>query len=98
MAVLHQHRHLIRRQVVGTGYDGSGYTYSANALAAAGLTPGAALTVGGVGYTWPDVPPGQADSIEADGQTIPVAFPAGTTRIGLLGSAIDAGAAARPGR
>jgi len=84
-------------QVVGTGYDGSGYTYSADALAAAGLTPGAALTVGGVGYTWPDVPPGQADSIEADGQTIPVAFPAGTTTIGLLGSAIDAGAAGATG-
>jgi len=84
-------------QVVGTGYDGSGYTYSANALATAGLTPGAALTVGGVGYTWPDVPPGQADSIEADGQTIPVAFPAGTTTIGLLGSAIDAGASGATG-
>jgi predicted alpha-1,2-mannosidase len=84
-------------QIVGTGYDGSGYTYSANALAAAGLTPGAPVTVGGVSYTWPDVPAGQADSIETDGQTIPVAFPAGTTTIGLLGSAIDAGASGATG-
>jgi predicted alpha-1,2-mannosidase len=84
-------------QVVGSGYDGSGYTYSANALAAGGLNPGTPLTVGGVSYTWPDVPPGQADSIEADGQTIPVAFPAGATTIGLLGSAIDAGAGGATG-
>ena len=47
-------------QDVPEGYDGSGYTYSANALAADGITPGAALTVGGVGYTWPDEPPARS--------------------------------------
>ena len=82
---------------VSSGYNGSGYTYSANALAAAGLTPGVTVTAGGVGYTWPDIPAGQPDSIESAGQTIPVAFPAGTTSIGLLGSAIDAGSGGATG-
>ena len=84
-------------QDVSSGYNGSGYTYSANALAADGLTPGAVVTSGGVGYTWPDVPAGQPDSIEAAGQVIPVSFPAGTTSIGLLGSADDSGSGGATG-
>ena len=84
-------------QSVSSGYDGSSYTYSANALAADGLTPGATVTADGVSYIWPDVPAGQPDSIEAAGQTIPVAFPPGTTSIGLLGSAIDAGSGGATG-
>jgi predicted alpha-1,2-mannosidase len=76
-------------QDVSEGYDGSGYTYSANALAADGVTPGETLTVNGVSYTWPDEQPGTLDSIWSAGQVIPVSFPAGTTTIGLLGSAID---------
>jgi predicted alpha-1,2-mannosidase len=84
-------------QDVSSGYNGSGYTFSANALAADGLTPGAAVTSGGVGYTWPDVPAGQPDSIEAAGQVIPVSFPAGTTSIGLLGSADDSGSGGATG-
>jgi predicted alpha-1,2-mannosidase len=82
---------------VSSGYDGSNYTYSANALAADGLTPGASVTAGGISYTWPDAPSGQPDSIDAAGQTIPVSFPAGTTTIGLLGSAIDAGSGGASG-
>jgi predicted alpha-1,2-mannosidase len=78
-------------QAVSSGYDGSDYTYSANALAADGFTPGATITSGGVTYTWPSAAPGELDSIESAGQVIPVAFPAGTTTIGLLGSAIDTG-------
>jgi predicted alpha-1,2-mannosidase len=84
-------------QDVPEGYDGSGYTYSANALAADGITPGETLTVGGVAYTWPDEQPGALDSIWSAGQVIPVSFPAGTTEIGLLGSAIDAGQAGATG-
>jgi predicted alpha-1,2-mannosidase len=78
-------------QGVSDGYDGSFYTYSANALATAGVTPGAAVTVGGVRYTWPDERPGALDSIGAAGQVIPVRLPAGTTTIGLLGAAINGG-------
>jgi predicted alpha-1,2-mannosidase len=84
-------------QDVPEGYDGSGYTYSANALAADGITPGSTLTVGGVSYTWPDEPPGTLDSIWSAGQVIPVSLPAGTTEIGLLGSAIDAGSGGATG-
>ena len=84
-------------QSVASGYDGSSDLYSANALAADGLTPGASVTSGGVSYTWPDAPAGQPDSIDAAGQTIPVSFPAGTTTIGLLGSAIDTGSSGATG-
>jgi predicted alpha-1,2-mannosidase len=84
-------------QDVPEGYDGAGYTYSANALAADGITPGATLTAGGVSYTWPDQPPGTLDSIWSAGQVIPVSFPAGTTTIGLLGSAIDTGSGGASG-
>jgi predicted alpha-1,2-mannosidase len=84
-------------QDVSDGYDGSGYTYSANALADDGITPGSTLTVGGVGYTWPDEQPGALDSIWSSGQVIPVSLPAGTTTIGLLGSAIDAGSGGATG-
>jgi hypothetical protein len=84
-------------QDVPEGYDGSGYTYSANALAADGITPGSTLTVGGVSYTWPDEQPGALDSIWSAGQVIPLSLPAGTTKIGLLGSAIDSGQAGATG-
>jgi predicted alpha-1,2-mannosidase len=79
------------------GYDGSGYTYSANALAADGITPGSTITAGGVSYTWPDEQPGTLDSIWSAGQVIPLSLPAGTTTIGLLGSAIDAGSGGATG-
>jgi predicted alpha-1,2-mannosidase len=84
-------------QDVPEGYDGSGYTYSANALATNGLTPGANITVNGVGYTWPDEAAGTLDSIWSAGQVIPLSLPAGTTTIGLLGSAIDAGSGGATG-
>ena len=76
-------------QAVGPGFT-SRYLYSANALAAAGFTPGSIVTKGGLTYTWPDVPAGQPDNTVAAGQTIPVAFPVGTTTLGLLGSASGA--------
>jgi predicted alpha-1,2-mannosidase len=70
-------------------YDGDGYSYSANALAAQGVAPGATITSDGVSYTWPNVQAGQLDNIEANGQTIPLA-PTSATKIGLLGSATNA--------
>ncbi|HET9172556.1 MAG TPA: lectin [Actinospica sp.] len=77
-------------------YDGDGYSYSADALAAAGLTPGGTVTSDGVTYTWPNVKAGQLDNIEANGQTIPLA-PTTGTRIGLIGSATNAPAAGTTG-
>jgi predicted alpha-1,2-mannosidase len=84
-------------QTVSSSFDGDGFLYSANALAADGITQGGTVTVGGVRYTWPDVAPGQLDNIEAAGQTIQVSLPAGTTTIGLLGSAANAGSSGASG-
>src|SRR5262249_20584162 len=78
-------------------YDGGGWSYSAQALAAPGGTPGGAVTVDGIGYTWPDVPVATLDNIEAAGQSIPLAAPAHASRIGLLGSSTNAGSAGADG-
>ncbi|HZE50100.1 MAG TPA: lectin, partial [Jatrophihabitantaceae bacterium] len=67
-------------------FDGDGWAYSAQQLAANGLTPGATKTVDGLTYTWPDVAPGNLNNIEAGGQTIPLPTNAGGARIGILGS------------
>jgi beta-glucosidase len=47
-------------------FDGSGYSYSAQALASVGVTPGA--TIGG--FTWPSVAAGQPGTVTAHGQVI----------------------------
>jgi predicted alpha-1,2-mannosidase len=78
-------------------YDGGGWSYSAQALAAKGVTPGSTVTVDGIGYTWPDVPVATLDNIEAAGQTIPLAAPAHASTIGLLGSSTNAGSAGAGG-
>lgn len=72
-------------------FDGGGWSYSAQALAATGVTPGSTVTDGSVHYTWPNVPVATLDNIEESGQTIPLNVPAGATTIGLLGSASNAG-------
>ncbi len=53
--------------------DGSGYSFSATALANAGVTPGSAVTAGGLSFTWPSAAAGQADNVVASGQEISVA-------------------------
>jgi len=50
--------------------DGSGYSYSAQSLAAGGLMPGAVVTHDGISFTWPDASSGQPDNIATVGQTI----------------------------
>jgi predicted alpha-1,2-mannosidase len=75
----------------GANYDGGGWSYSEQALAAAGLAPGGSVTAGGLTYTWPNVPAGQPDNITVGGQTIPMSAPAGATKLGFLGSATNAG-------
>jgi beta-galactosidase GanA len=54
------------------GFDGIGTSYSAEGLAAAGLTPGASVVADGVHFTWPDVAAAQPDNTMAMGQTIAV--------------------------
>ena len=72
-------------------YDGDGYTYSEQALTAAGLGQGAGVTSDGVSYSWPGLPPGQPDNITAAGQTIALQPQQGTSKLGLLGSATNGG-------
>jgi beta-glucosidase len=48
--------------------DGSGYSYSAQALASVGVTPG--QPVDSTGFTWPDVPAGQPDVVTTGGQIV----------------------------
>jgi hypothetical protein len=68
-------------------FDGLGYSYSEQALTAAGLTPGAAITSGGVQYNWPGAAAGQPDNLIAAGQVITVPPVAGATELGVVGSA-----------
>jgi hypothetical protein len=69
-------------------YDGGGWSYSRQALAAAGLTAGAQGTVtGGLMFTWPDSPDGRPDNAAATGQTIELKVPA--ARLSFVGSAVN---------
>ncbi|MEV5433340.1 SGNH/GDSL hydrolase family protein [Streptomyces sp. NPDC052701] len=54
----------------GADFDGSGASLSARDLAAAGWTPGRALTVQGARLTWPRRQPGEPDNVRADGQRV----------------------------
>jgi hypothetical protein len=70
-------------------YDGDGYSYSAQALAAAGLTPGGTVTADGLTFTWPDVASCEPDNILAAGQTMLVNAAAGASDLGLLESSTN---------
>ncbi len=49
--------------------DGAGSSFSAQALAAAGATPGGTVTAGGASFTWPGVASGDNDNVVASGQS-----------------------------
>ncbi len=65
-------------------FDNSGFSYSEQALAAAGLTAGQPVTVDGVQFTWPLPGPGSPDNAIAAGQQVTVNAPAGTQTLGFL--------------
>jgi beta-glucosidase len=65
----------------------SGKSYSAQALAAAGLAPGATVTQGGHTFDWPATS-GQPDNIAADGQVVPIS--GSGSSLGFLGAALNA--------
>jgi predicted alpha-1,2-mannosidase len=71
-------------------FDGSGYSYSAQALATAGATPGNTVTVGSVKYTWPPAMAAPLDDLVVGGQVITFAEAAAKTTISILGCATDA--------
>jgi hypothetical protein len=70
-------------------YDGGGVSYSRQALAAAGLTPGGTVTKDGLTFTWPGVPAGEPDNVPADGQLLNLDVPAGATKLSFVGSAVN---------
>jgi predicted alpha-1,2-mannosidase len=74
-------------------FDGGGWSYSRQALAAAGLAPGGRGTVGGLSFTWPDSPAGRPDNAFAAGQT--VRLPEAAARLSFVGSAVNGNQQAR---
>ncbi|SFI96477.1 alpha-1,2-mannosidase, putative [Amycolatopsis sacchari] len=70
-------------------FDGVGFSYSADALAAAGAKAGSTVTVGGLSYTWPNYPAGSPDNVQAQGQTI---IASGSGRLAFLGAASNGSA------
>jgi hypothetical protein len=77
--------------------DTYGDSYSATALADAGVAPGSTVTSNGFSFTWPDVDPGTSDSYLASGQTVAVSIPAGSSSLGVLGAAVNAGTSGSSG-
>jgi beta-glucosidase len=67
--------------------DGGGNSFSAQALAAAGLTRGGTFTHAGLTFTWPDVAAGTQDNVQADGRAF-VLSGSGST-LGFLGAAAN---------
>jgi predicted alpha-1,2-mannosidase len=66
--------------------DAAAFSYSGQALAAAGLKPGGKVAWNGFEFTWPNRKPGEWDNVKVGTQPIEVAAPAGATKIAFLGS------------
>ncbi|MGH3171364.1 MAG: glycoside hydrolase family 3 C-terminal domain-containing protein, partial [Trebonia sp.] len=64
--------------------DGGNTSYSAEALAAAGLTPGGSFTHDGLTLTWPNAQPATDDNVVAGGQAIALSGSGST--LGLIGT------------
>ena len=76
--------------VAAADFDSNGNSYSEQALTAAGLGRGAAVTVDATMLTWPDAPAGTPDSVLAEGQTIRMPASSTGTRLTFIGaSSID---------
>ncbi len=73
-------------------YDFAGHSYSAQALQAAGIIPGATVTFNGVDFTWPNVTQGSPDNYQASGQVVPVTPVSGATTLAFLGSSTNGSA------
>jgi beta-galactosidase len=75
-------------------FDGAGYSFSAQALATAGLTPGGTAQHDGISFTWPSAAAGTADNVAADGQAISVSGSGNT--LAFVGSS-NSGSPSGPG-
>ncbi|HEV2375229.1 MAG TPA: glycoside hydrolase domain-containing protein, partial [Streptosporangiaceae bacterium] len=70
----------------GASFDQGGYAYSAQALSAAGVSPGSTVSANGINFTWPNVGVGLPDNYLASGQTVKVS---GSGSISFLGAATN---------
>lgn len=73
-------------------FDGDGDSYSAQALKAAGVTPGSTVHAGGATFTWPRAAAGTPDNVVAAGQQ--VTYSGRGSSLAFLGS--EAGADSAP--
>jgi hypothetical protein len=71
----------------GPNFDNDGFAYSAQALAAAGVSPGSRITASGKTFIWPNVSAGTPDNYQAGGQTVAVSGSSGS--IAFLGAATN---------
>ncbi|TDU89268.1 alpha-glucosidase (family GH31 glycosyl hydrolase) [Kribbella voronezhensis] len=65
-------------------FDGSGDSFNGEALAAAGYTPGAKVTVQGAEFTWPTGAPGTPNVVK--NQTAPILVSGSGSHLALLGA------------
>jgi len=68
-------------------FDGSGKSYSAEALQNADVVPGQQFDSDGIAYAWPNEASGTANNFEASGQVLPVVPVPNATTLGILGAA-----------
>jgi len=69
-------------------FDGGGWSYSAQALAAEGLKAGRPVSWNGFTFTWPNRKVGQLDNVQASGQVIDLpSAPKGASKLAFLGAA-----------
>ncbi|MBO2452725.1 GH92 family glycosyl hydrolase [Actinomadura barringtoniae] len=68
-------------------FDGGGWSYSSQALAAAGFGPGKQVTWNGFTFGWPGRKPGQLDNVQAMGQTVELTDAPKAGKLAFLGSA-----------
>ncbi|MFG1710007.1 GH92 family glycosyl hydrolase [Nonomuraea sp. M3C6] len=66
--------------------DGPGFSYSAQALADAGLRPGEPVTWKDFRFTWPNRKKGEWDNLRPGTQPLEAAAPAGATKLSFLGA------------
>ncbi|MGH2909010.1 MAG: NEW3 domain-containing protein [Solirubrobacteraceae bacterium] len=73
-------------------FDGSGDSYSAQALAAVGVSPGVAVTSNGATFSWPTAGVGTQDNVQSEGQAIDLS--GSGSKVAFLGS--EAGFSSAP--
>ncbi|HJP79524.1 MAG TPA: beta-galactosidase [Pseudonocardiaceae bacterium] len=77
-------------------FDGAGYSFSAQALATAGLTPGNTASHDGISFTWPSAASGTNDNVAADGQAIAVSGSGSGNTLAFIGAS-NSGSPGGPG-